>query len=80
MTTVEIHAAKTQLSQLVAEAESGGDVVIVRHGRPVERLVRFAEDASGHHGFGAMVDRSGVSATWADVQASDAEVAEMFHA
>lgn len=80
MTTVGIHAAKTQLSKLVAELESGGDVVIARHGQPVARLVRYAAGASGHRWFGAMADRSGVSATRAEVQTSDAEVAGMFRA
>jgi prevent-host-death family protein len=39
MTTVNVHEAKTRLSQLLAEAEAGGEVVIARNGRPVARLV-----------------------------------------
>jgi prevent-host-death family protein len=42
---VNIYEAKTRLSQLVAEAASGRDVVIARAGRPVARLTRLA--ASG---------------------------------
>lgn len=37
--TVNIHTAKTTLSKLIAEVESGGEVVIARAGKPVARLV-----------------------------------------
>ncbi|MDD9962430.1 MAG: type II toxin-antitoxin system prevent-host-death family antitoxin [Gammaproteobacteria bacterium] len=36
---VNVHDAKSQLSKLIAEAESGNDVVIARNGRPAVRLV-----------------------------------------
>jgi prevent-host-death family protein len=39
MTQVGMHEAKTKLSQLVARAEAGEDIVIARNGRPVARLV-----------------------------------------
>lgn len=80
MTTVGMHEAKTQLSKLVAEVVAGGDVVIARHGRPVARLVRYAEADVGDRGFGSMAGRTSVSATWADIEAGDAEVAAMFGA
>jgi prevent-host-death family protein len=38
MKTVNIHEAKTTLSQLLAEVEQGEDVVIARNGVPVARL------------------------------------------
>ncbi len=38
MRKVDIHEAKTTLSQLVEAAESGEDVLIARAGRPVARL------------------------------------------
>ncbi len=41
MKKVNIYEAKTRLSQLVAEAASGRDVVIARAGRPVARLTRL---------------------------------------
>jgi prevent-host-death family protein len=41
MRKVNIHEAKTTLSQLVEAAESGEDVVIARAGRPVARLTRI---------------------------------------
>ena len=45
MVTVNIHEAKTRLSQLIEAAESGEEVVITRAERPVVRLV-----ALGRHG------------------------------
>jgi prevent-host-death family protein len=36
---VNMHAAKSQLSKLIAAAEAGDDVVIARRGRPAVRLV-----------------------------------------
>jgi prevent-host-death family protein len=36
---VNIHAAKTQLSQLVARAEKGERITIARAGKPVAQLV-----------------------------------------
>lgn len=38
---VNMHDAKTRLSELVAAAERGEDVVIARNGRPAARLVAF---------------------------------------
>ena len=38
--TVSVHEAKTQLSRLLDLLEQGEEVLIVRHGRPVARLVR----------------------------------------
>jgi prevent-host-death family protein len=37
-TMVNIHAAKTRLSRLVARAEKGERIVIARNGRPVAQL------------------------------------------
>jgi prevent-host-death family protein len=37
--TVNIHAAKTHLSSLIAEAEAGAQIVIARAGKPAVRLV-----------------------------------------
>ena len=39
MQTVNIHAAKTQLSRLIEAVEAGEEVVIARAGKPVARLV-----------------------------------------
>ena len=40
MTQVNIHDAKTRLSELIAEVENGGEVVIARAGKPAVRLVK----------------------------------------
>ena len=39
MDTVNIHAAKTNFSQLVQRAAAGETIVIARSGRPLARLV-----------------------------------------
>jgi len=39
MQTVNIHAAKTNLSRLLDAAAAGEEIVIARAGRPVARLV-----------------------------------------
>lgn len=38
-TQVNIHEAKTRLSQLIEQAEAGGEVIIARAGLPVAKLV-----------------------------------------
>lgn len=48
MKTVSIANAKLQLSALIAAVESGQEVRITRRGKPVARLVPFAEQ----EGFG----------------------------
>ena len=39
MTTVNVHAAKTQLSRLLERVAQGEEVVIAKAGKPVARLV-----------------------------------------
>jgi prevent-host-death family protein len=41
-TTINMHEAKTNLSQLVKRAEAGEDIVIARNGHPVARLSAVA--------------------------------------
>jgi len=36
--TVNVHAAKTQLSKLLARVEAGEEIVIARAGKPIARL------------------------------------------
>ena len=45
MQTVNIHAAKTQLSRLVEAAAGGEEIIIARAGRPLARLVPLAPAA-----------------------------------
>jgi prevent-host-death family protein len=42
-TTVNVHEAKTQLSQLLVRVSMGEEVVIAKAGKPVARLVAFGE-------------------------------------
>ncbi len=37
--TVNIHAAKTQLSRLLEQVEDGEEIVIARAGKPIARIV-----------------------------------------
>jgi prevent-host-death family protein len=39
MKTVNVHEAKTKLSQLLADVEQGEEVTIARNGVPIARLV-----------------------------------------
>jgi prevent-host-death family protein len=41
--TVNIHEAKTHLSQLLARVSSGEEVIITKAGKPVARLVPIVE-------------------------------------
>ncbi len=41
MPVVNVHQAKTQLARLLAQVESGEEVVIARNGKPVARLMPF---------------------------------------
>jgi len=42
MKQVNIHEAKTRLSQLIEAVEHGEEVIIARHNRPVARLVKIS--------------------------------------
>ena len=42
MQIVNIHDAKTQLSRLLEQVQSGEDVVIAKSGTPIVRLVPYA--------------------------------------
>ncbi|MEQ3550812.1 type II toxin-antitoxin system prevent-host-death family antitoxin [Pseudonocardia nematodicida] len=48
---VNVQEAKTRLSQLLAAAERGEEVVIARDGHPVARLVPTGEPAPRRVGF-----------------------------
>jgi prevent-host-death family protein len=41
MDIVNVHAAKTHLSELLARVEAGEEVVLGRAGRPIARLIPF---------------------------------------
>jgi prevent-host-death family protein len=52
MEIVNVHAAKTHLSQLLARVEAGEDIVIGRAGHPVARLVPFTVPVTPRRRFG----------------------------
>ncbi|MFM8604823.1 MAG: type II toxin-antitoxin system Phd/YefM family antitoxin [Cyanobium sp.] len=41
---VNVHQAKTHLSELLREVEQGGEVVIARAGMPIARLIPWQQD------------------------------------
>lgn len=41
--TVNVYDAKTHLSKLISEVETGSEITISRHGRPVARLVPYVK-------------------------------------
>jgi len=43
--TLNLYAAKTQLSTLVDEAAAGAEIVIAKNGRPMAKLVPFRQAA-----------------------------------
>ncbi|MGE0581140.1 MAG: type II toxin-antitoxin system Phd/YefM family antitoxin [Steroidobacteraceae bacterium] len=47
MKTVNVHEAKSTLSQLIAAVERGEEVLIARAGRPVARLTSLARPHRG---------------------------------
>jgi prevent-host-death family protein len=75
MQTVNIHAAKTQLSRLVDEAAAGQEIVIARAGRPVAKLVPLeaAQPHKPRRVLGALVGRLQVPADF-DAPLSDEEL------
>lgn len=58
MKIVNVHTAKTTLSQLLAEVESGEEIVIARNGKPIARMVPYAKsELRLPPGFGAHTGR-----------------------
>ena len=47
MKIVTIHAAKTHLSQLLAEVEAGEEIVFARGKTPIAKLTRYVAAAAG---------------------------------
>ncbi len=45
---VSVYEAKTHLSRLIGDVESGREVTITRHGRPVARLVPIVDAVDSH--------------------------------
>jgi prevent-host-death family protein len=43
---VNIHEAKTHLSQLLERVEGGEEIVIARAGKPIARLIPFTDESA----------------------------------
>ena len=78
---VNVHHAKTNLSKLIAAAESGEEVIIARNGKPAVKLVMVAPPVrkSRKHLLG-----SGIGKIWMADDAfspeTDLEIQELFEA
>ena len=64
MPVVNVHEAKTQLSRLLSQVESGEEVVIARNGKPVARLVSV--ERRGRRQFGALAGRIAIDDSFFD--------------
>lgn len=71
---VNTHEAKSQLSQLIREAESGTEVIVARNGQPVARIVpwRPARPTRTPGAWRGRVEWAG------DIVGSDDEITELF--
>lgn len=65
MKTITIHAAKTHLSALLEEVESGEEIIIARGKDPIARLIPFRPRPVARV-FGAMKGRISVDDTFFD--------------
>ena len=52
MQTIDIHAAKTQFSHLVEQAAAGEEIIIVKAGKPVCRLIPLEPERKDHRKLG----------------------------
>ncbi len=76
MRQVNIHEAKTKLSELIAAVEAGEEVVIARAGKRVVRLIAEAQVPRRYRQGGALAGQFvWDQAAW---DAGDAEIREMF--
>jgi prevent-host-death family protein len=76
MRTVNVHAAKTHLSQLLEEVQRGEEITIAKAGKPVARLVPILPEAPLRKP-GILRDHIWIDPTW-DPVASDPEIVRLF--
>ncbi len=75
MKQVNIHEAKTRLSQLIADVERGDEVVIARAGKPAVRLVKVEPERKVLRKAGRLKGQFWFAP---DYDEADAEILEMF--
>lgn len=76
MQTVNIHAAKTQLSRLIEAVEAGEEIIIARAGKPVARLVPIAPAVPEKRCLGALNGKFNIPDDF-DTMFAD-EIADLF--
>jgi len=76
METINIHAAKTNLSKLIERVERGEEIMISRNGKPVAQLMPYRETASSKpREFGQLAGQIFFAP---DYDEADAEIQKMF--
>lgn len=77
---VNIHHAKTNLSKLIAAAESGEEVIIARNGKAAVKLVPVQHPAtrSRREMWGAGIGKIWVAPDWDSKETND-EIAALFY-
>ena len=76
---VNIHDAKTNLSKLIAAAESGEEVIIARNGKPAVKLVVIEpKKKSRRNILGSGIGKIWVAPDW-DSPETNAQIADMFN-
>ena len=76
MRTVNIHAAKTQLSRLVEAAAGGEEIIIAKAGKPVAKLGPLGARKTGKRKLGILAGKIHVPEDF-DTMFED-EIADMF--
>ena len=74
---VNIHHAKTNLSKLIAAAESGEEIIIARNGTPAVKLVPVHTTKSRRSLLGSGVGKIWISPDF-DSKETDVEMVELF--
>ena len=75
---VNIHHAKTHLSKLIAQAESGEEVIIARNGKPVVKLVPVTEKPRMRSILGAGIGKIWISPDF-DSPETNKEIEDLFY-
>jgi prevent-host-death family protein len=57
-TTIDVHAAKARLSRLIKAAAAGEEIIIAKAGKPLARLVPFAQPEKRRRNPGRLAGRA----------------------
>lgn len=72
---VGVHEAKTHLSRLLHDVEKGDEIVVVRAGKPVARIVPVTGSTSPADSYGMLAGRLVIAD---DFEAGSDELADLF--